>query len=40
MTIRRAIPDLLAADLGASREFYAGFLGFEVAMDEEGFTMR
>jgi catechol 2,3-dioxygenase-like lactoylglutathione lyase family enzyme len=39
VTIRRAIPNLLAADLAASREFYADFLGFEVAMDEEGFTM-
>jgi catechol 2,3-dioxygenase-like lactoylglutathione lyase family enzyme len=39
MTIRRAIPNLLAGDLAASREFYAGFLGFDVAMDEAGFTM-
>jgi catechol 2,3-dioxygenase-like lactoylglutathione lyase family enzyme len=39
MTIRRVIPNLLAADLGASREFYADFLGFDVAMDEDGFTM-
>ena len=39
MTIRRAIPNLLADDLGKSREFYAGFLGFDVAMDEPGFTM-
>ena len=23
----------------ARREFYAGFLGFDVAMDEDGFTM-
>lgn len=39
MTIRRAIPNVLAGDLGASRAFYADFLGFDVAMDEEGFTM-
>jgi catechol 2,3-dioxygenase-like lactoylglutathione lyase family enzyme len=39
MTIRRAIPNLLSGDLAATREFYAGFLGFDVAMDEEGFTM-
>ena len=39
MTIRRAIPNLPVEDLAKSREFYAGFLGFDVAMDEEGFTM-
>jgi catechol 2,3-dioxygenase-like lactoylglutathione lyase family enzyme len=39
MSIRRVIPNVLAADLGASREFYADFLGFDVAMDEDGFTM-
>ena len=39
MTIRRAIPNLPVEDLASSREFYAGFLGFDVAMDEEGFTM-
>jgi catechol 2,3-dioxygenase-like lactoylglutathione lyase family enzyme len=39
MTIRRAIPNLLVDDLGATRDFYAGFLGFDVAMDEDGFTM-
>jgi catechol 2,3-dioxygenase-like lactoylglutathione lyase family enzyme len=39
MTIRRVIPNMLVDDLAASREFYAGFLGFDVAMDEEGFTM-
>ena len=39
MTIRRAVPNLLADDLGASRAFYEGFLGFDVAMDEPGFTM-
>ena len=39
MTIRRAIPNLLSGDLAATRDFYAGFLGFDVAMDEEGFMM-
>ena len=39
MTIRRAIPNMVADDLAASREFYAGFLGFDVAMDEPGFNM-
>jgi catechol 2,3-dioxygenase-like lactoylglutathione lyase family enzyme len=39
VTIRRAVPNLLVGDLGASREFYNGFLGFDVAMDEEGFMM-
>ena len=39
MTIRRAVPNLLSRDLDASRDFYEGFLGFRVAMDEEGFMM-
>jgi catechol 2,3-dioxygenase-like lactoylglutathione lyase family enzyme len=39
VTIRRAIPNLLVNDIGASRAFYAGFLGFDVAMDEPGFAM-
>ena len=39
MTIRRAIPNMTVDDLAKSREFYAGFLGFDVAMDEPGFTM-
>ncbi len=39
MSIRRAVPNLVTADLAAAREFYAGFLGFDVAMDEKGFTM-
>jgi len=37
MTIRRAIPLLGASDLAGVRDFYSGFLGFEVAMDEPGF---
>jgi catechol 2,3-dioxygenase-like lactoylglutathione lyase family enzyme len=39
MTIRRAVPNLVSDDLASAREFYAGFLGFDVAMDEPGFTM-
>jgi catechol 2,3-dioxygenase-like lactoylglutathione lyase family enzyme len=39
VTIRRAIPNLVSGDLAGAREFYAGFLGFDVAMDEPGFTM-
>ena len=39
MTIRRAVPNLVSGDLATAREFYAGFLGFDVAMDEPGFTM-
>ena len=39
MTIRRAIPNMTVDDLAKSREFYAGFLGFDVAMDEPGFVM-
>jgi len=39
VTIRRAIPNLVSDDLAGARDFYAGFLGFDVAMDEDGFTM-
>ena len=39
MTIRRAIPNLLVDNIEAARGFYSGFLGFDVAMDEPGFTM-
>jgi catechol 2,3-dioxygenase-like lactoylglutathione lyase family enzyme len=39
MTIRRAVPNLLSGDLAAAQEFYAGFLGFDVAMDDPGFMM-
>lgn len=39
VTIRRAIPNVVSEDLDSSRAFYEGFLGFEVAMDEEGFVM-
>lgn len=37
--IRRAVPNLLAADLDAGKRFYTDFLGFEVAMDLRGFAM-
>ena len=39
MTIRRAVPNVVAADLESSRRFYVDFLGFDVAMDEQGFLM-
>jgi catechol 2,3-dioxygenase-like lactoylglutathione lyase family enzyme len=37
--IRRAIPNLVTDHPAESRAFYADFLGFDVAMDEDGFTM-
>ena len=33
MRIRRAVPDITADDLAASRAFYRDFLGFEIGMD-------
>jgi catechol 2,3-dioxygenase-like lactoylglutathione lyase family enzyme len=33
MSIRRVVPDIESARVDASREFYVGVLGFEVAMD-------
>lgn len=33
MGIRRVVPDITTRRLNASREFYVGLLGFEVAMD-------
>ena len=33
MNIRRVVPDISSDHLEESREFYAGFLGFQVAMD-------
>ena len=33
MTIRRVVPNIVAADMEASRVFYSEFLGFEVVMD-------
>lgn len=38
MSIRRVVPDIESAQIDASREFYVGVLGFEVAMDL-GFVM-
>jgi catechol 2,3-dioxygenase-like lactoylglutathione lyase family enzyme len=39
MEIRRAIPVIVTDDPAAAREFYESFLGFRVAMDEDGMTM-
>jgi catechol 2,3-dioxygenase-like lactoylglutathione lyase family enzyme len=39
MTIRRAMPVLRVSDPGAARAFYEGFLGFRVAMEEDGLLM-
>lgn len=39
MKIRRAVPNLLSADLDESKRFYVDVLGFEVAMDQRGFAM-
>ena len=39
MTIRRAIPNLLVDDIEEAHAFFSGFLGFDIAMDEPGFTM-
>jgi catechol 2,3-dioxygenase-like lactoylglutathione lyase family enzyme len=39
MSIRRAMPTVRSSDLDASREFYVGFLGFDVGMDTTGFLM-
>jgi catechol 2,3-dioxygenase-like lactoylglutathione lyase family enzyme len=39
MTIRRATPNLYSHKLDDAREFWAGFLGFEIAMDEADFLM-
>ena len=33
MKIRRVVPDISSDHLDRSREFYAGFLGFRIAMD-------
>ena len=39
MTIRRAMPVLRVSDPAAARDFYEGFLGFRVAMEEDGLLM-
>jgi catechol 2,3-dioxygenase-like lactoylglutathione lyase family enzyme len=39
MDIRRTVPIVNSDDLGATSRFYSEFLGFEVAMEETGFTM-
>ena len=33
MSIRRVVPDITSDHLDETRDFYTGFLGFEVAMD-------
>jgi catechol 2,3-dioxygenase-like lactoylglutathione lyase family enzyme len=33
MTIRRVVPNIASDNLDASRDFYTGLLGFQVAMD-------
>jgi hypothetical protein len=33
MAVRRIVPNVFEADPGASREFYAGLFGLDVAMD-------
>ena len=33
MSIRRVVPDITSDRLDESRDFYTGFLGFDVAMD-------
>ena len=33
MNIRRVVPDIISERIEASREFYVGFLGFDVGMD-------
>ncbi|MCU1634659.1 MAG: hypothetical protein JWM61_3311 [Micrococcaceae bacterium] len=39
MEIRRVMPVIVTEDLVAAREFYESFLGFRVAMDEDGMVM-
>jgi catechol 2,3-dioxygenase-like lactoylglutathione lyase family enzyme len=39
VTIRRAMPNVRARDLEASRAFWVDFLGFVPAMDDPGFLM-
>ncbi|MBC9225672.1 glyoxalase [Aeromicrobium sp. 636] len=39
MKIRRAIPVLTTDDPAAARAFYESYLGFRVAMDEDGMLM-
>jgi catechol 2,3-dioxygenase-like lactoylglutathione lyase family enzyme len=39
MRIRRAMPVIHVSDPAAARELYAGFLGFRVAMEQDGMLM-
>jgi len=34
MNINRIVPDIESSDLEGTREFYAGFLGMDIAMDQ------
>jgi catechol 2,3-dioxygenase-like lactoylglutathione lyase family enzyme len=34
MSIRRVVPNIASDKLDACRDFYAGLLGFQVAMDQ------
>jgi hypothetical protein len=36
MSISRVVPNIASDKLDASRDFYAGLLGFQVAMDMAG----
>jgi catechol 2,3-dioxygenase-like lactoylglutathione lyase family enzyme len=39
MSIRRAMPVVRVRDVGAARAFYGDFLGFDLAMEQEGMDM-
>ncbi len=39
MPITRAMPDIRSDDVGATRDFYAGLLGFDVAMEVDQFLL-
>jgi catechol 2,3-dioxygenase-like lactoylglutathione lyase family enzyme len=39
VNIRRAMPVVATDDPGAARAFYEGFLGFRVAMEQDGMLM-
>ena len=39
MDIRRAVPIVATDDIEAADDFYSGFLGFEVGMEETGFRI-
>lgn len=39
MSITRAVPDIRADDIEATRAFYAGLVGFDVAMESGNFLL-